>query len=112
MNEYHSKSIEQYLNFGRQANGTYKANYGHDDLVMADVTISHFIKINNIYSVDFLREVEAALRERYVDPTIELQREQERRAKEIASQFHWRDFTQKVYKIPEQSEMEKMTLFS
>lgn len=62
LQESHYLSIEEYLNFGRQKNGTYSAQYGHDDLVMADVSISHFIKSNNIYSIAFLKQAEYDLR--------------------------------------------------
>jgi hypothetical protein len=111
LHEYHPKTIEQYLNFGRQKNGTYKANYGHDDLVMAEVDISYFINSNNIYSIDFLKTVESILRERYFDLPDEVIRERERKRHEIKTKFVWRDFTQKYYDTPPISEGERMMLF-
>ncbi len=74
MVETHSQSIEEYLNFGRMKNDTYAAQYGHDDLVMADVAISHFIKVNNMYSLEFLDRVKEELRLRYNDEDIEIKR--------------------------------------
>lgn len=62
MEETHYLSIEQYLNFGKRPNDTYAAQYGHDDLVMADVTISYFIRCNNMFSSAFLKECEYQLR--------------------------------------------------
>jgi hypothetical protein len=67
MFEYHPLSIEQYLNFGRQKNDTYKANYGNDDLVMADISNSYFIDVNNIYTAAFLNFVKGELRLRMDD---------------------------------------------
>lgn len=60
--ENHYLSIEEYLNFGKMKNDTYAAQYGHDDLVMADVTISAYIKSNNIYANEFLNNVKNNLR--------------------------------------------------
>ncbi len=40
----HPESINESMNFGRFKNGTYAAQYGHDDLVMADITIAYYIK--------------------------------------------------------------------
>lgn len=62
LQESHYLSIEEYLNFGRQKNGSYAAQYGHDDLVMADVTMSHFVKCNNVYSVEFLNRAKDDIR--------------------------------------------------
>jgi hypothetical protein len=112
MHEYHINTIEQYLNFGRQKNGSYMANYGFDDLVMAQVTASYFITINNMYSVDFLTFVENELRERAfdVDEAILLQRAAKK--KEEESKFVWRGFTQKRYLPPIKNELEQITLYS
>lgn len=60
--ETHYLSLEEYLNFGKAKNDTYKANYGHDDLVMADVTISAFIKANNLFSRSYFEQAEYDLR--------------------------------------------------
>lgn len=60
--ETNYNSIEEYLNFGRHKNDTYAAQYGHDDLVMADVCIAHYIKSTNIFSKAFLDSVMEDLR--------------------------------------------------
>lgn len=62
MEETHYSSIEQYLNFGRMKNDTFAAQYGHDDLVMPDVTIAYFVKSNNLYARAFLNEITYNLR--------------------------------------------------
>lgn len=36
-------SINEIMNFGKNKNGTYASQYGHDDLVMNDVTSSYYI---------------------------------------------------------------------
>lgn len=43
MEESHHLSIEEDLNFGRAKTILSKYQYGHDDLVMADVSISHLL---------------------------------------------------------------------
>jgi hypothetical protein len=70
--ENHYLSIEEYLNFGRCKNGTYSAQYGHDDTVMTDVTLSHFIKANNIFTNNFLLQVENDLRTLCNDESIDV----------------------------------------
>lgn len=77
MEESHNISVEEYLNFGKQKNGTYSAQYGHDDLVMGDVTISHFIKSNNMYATAFLNEAKSELRFRTNDEDEEVKRKKE-----------------------------------
>lgn len=56
------QTIEEYLNFGRQKNDSYQANYGHDDLVMSDVTASYYICNNDVFVKAFLSSVEYQLR--------------------------------------------------
>lgn len=58
----HRNTIEEYLNFGLQKNGTYKANYGHDDLCMADITASYYICSTNVESTAFFKEAEYSIR--------------------------------------------------
>lgn len=84
----HSQTIEEYLNFGRQKNETYSANYGHDDLVMSDVTVSYFIKNNDPYIKHFLRVCEMELRNLKDDlseaqKNFKIQKEKEARKNEI-----------------------------
>lgn len=72
--ETHPSSIEEYLNFGRMKNDSYGAQYGNDDLVMADVSIAHFIKSNNLFSNEFLNFVKEELRILYNDEDIEIKK--------------------------------------
>lgn len=59
----HGESIEEYLNFGRQKNGTFKANYGNDDLVMSDVDLSYWLMADDSNSNGYLKDVESFLRD-------------------------------------------------
>ncbi|MCK9415472.1 terminase family protein [Candidatus Dojkabacteria bacterium] len=84
--ETHPSSIEEYLNFGRMKNDTYGAQYGNDDLVMADVSIAHFIKSNNLFSNEFLNFVKEELRIKYNDEDIETKKrkaEEERKKNSV-----------------------------
>jgi hypothetical protein len=76
--ETHYMSVEEYLNFGKNANDTYAAQYGHDDTVMVDVTIAHFVKSGNMYSREFLADAETNMRQRCNDIAQELLDEQEK----------------------------------
>ena len=95
--ETHWMSVEEYLNFGKSANDTYAAQYGGDDTVMVDVTMSHFIKSGNLYSREFLADAESTLRERCKDIAQELIDAQEKLRIEqnqvytISTGFHQRD---------------------
>ncbi len=75
--ESHYQSIEEYLNFGKMKNGTYAAQYGHDDLTMGDVSISHFIKSNNLFSNAFLNGVKEELRILMHDEDLEIKLKKE-----------------------------------
>ena len=81
MEETHYLSIEEYLNFGKQKNNTYAAQYGHDDLVMADVSISYFINSNNLYAKSFFLEAEPYLRQIFgdIDPKVQRKIDEEKR---------------------------------
>lgn len=87
LNETHQVTIEEYLNFGKQkGTGSYAAQYGHDDLVMADVTMSWFIKSKDVFSVAFFKEAESYLRELKNDIPIHIvkkREEEEKRRKNI-----------------------------
>jgi hypothetical protein len=65
--ETHWQSVEEYLNFGKSPNDTYKAQYGHDDLVAVDLSMSQFVRSGNMYSRDFLTEAESTLRRNCMD---------------------------------------------
>lgn len=101
MEESHYLSIEEYLNFGRAKNDTFKAQYGHDDLVMADVSISHFIKSNNIYAKSFLSDILTNFINTYDIETIERRKAEE---KKKASVYEFNGFRQRNH----QQEQEKV----
>lgn len=61
LKSYNYNVIEEYLNFGRQNNDTYKANYGHDDLVMTDVTLCYALSIQNPFMDEFMNNVKFEL---------------------------------------------------
>lgn len=60
--ENHFLTVEEYLNFGKNLNGSYSAQYGHDDLIMSDISIAHFLKSNNLFANEFLQSAEWDLR--------------------------------------------------
>lgn len=60
--DFDTKSIEQLMSFGRNKNGTYAAQYGHDDLVMADIAIAFMIHSNDLFNKGFLKKAHLALR--------------------------------------------------
>ena len=76
--ETHSASIEEYLNFGKNSNGSYNAQYGHDDLIMSDISIAAFVKSNNLYANEFLRNAEFDFRRIHNDLSQEQVDEQEK----------------------------------
>lgn len=67
LNENHFLTVEEYLNFGKNLNGTYSAQYGHDDLIMSDISIAWFLKSNNLYANEFLMSAEWELRKIHND---------------------------------------------
>lgn len=85
LDETHFESVEEYLNFGKNANDTYSSQYGHDDLVMGDVSISYFLKSNNLYATSFLKEAEYELREKCRDYSVEILEQKEKEKKELES---------------------------
>lgn len=93
LQESHYFSVEEYLNFGMQKNGTYSAQYGHDDLVMADVSLSYFIKGNTVFSVEFLNLVTENLRIKKNDEDADLVAEREKEAKRLANVYTHNGFT-------------------
>lgn len=102
MEESHSPSIEQYLNFGRKNNDTFSANYGHDDLVMADVTLSYFIQCNNVYATLFLETCKYELRQQLgILTEEEIEKEIEKRREDNAYEnngYKMRDHEKEVEK--------------
>lgn len=82
-------SIEEYLNFGKNANDTYAAQYGNDDTVMVDVSMSHFIKSNNMYAKEFILNAESDMRRMCKDLSFELLATEEKIKKE--QENIWKD---------------------
>ena len=80
LRETYSLTIEEYLNFGRQKNGSYQASYGHDDLTMADVTASYFITSSDMFVKQWLQQAESDIRIIVNDEPIEIVKK--RKAKE------------------------------
>lgn len=68
----HFETLEEQLAFGKNKNGTYSSQYGHDDLVMVDVTIAYWLKTNSIYLKPFLSEAENYLRGIVMDLSVEM----------------------------------------
>lgn len=87
LNECYSLTIEEYLNFGKQKNDTYAASYGHDDLTMADVTAAYFIKCGDLFTNQWLKEVEAALRLICNDEPIEIKKAKEEKARKERNKY-------------------------
>ena len=77
MIETHFEAVEEYLNFGKNSNDTYSSQYGHDDLVMGDVSIAYFIKSNNLYATSFLKDTEYDLRRQCDDVDEEIRKIEE-----------------------------------
>lgn len=104
-------TIEEYLNFGEMKNGTYSAQYGNDDLIMADVSTAHFIKCNNIYSNEFLKDAEENLRAELDDEPEEIKITKEQKLKKENNiyktelGFQLRDHVEKVNKSVEYDNM-------
>lgn len=96
MLESHTDSIEQYLNFGKQPNDTYSNQYGHDDLVMADVSISYFLTCNNIFSSSYLKEAEYFFKNYY---KIDNEKDKEENIKKQKENniFVWRDMKERKH---------------
>jgi hypothetical protein len=109
--EYHYLSIEEYLNFGRLKNDTYAAQYGHDDLVMADVSISHYIKSTNIYSVAFLNVVIEELRRRCNDEDLEIIKKREEIARKEAAVYTHNGFQMRDHEKIKQEKNDDIYLF-
>lgn len=88
--ETYYEAIEEYLNFGKNANDTYSSQYGHDDLVMSDVSISYFLKSNNLYATSYLKEAEYELRQNCRDLAQEVL-DQQNKEKALQESLYIRD---------------------
>jgi len=100
MIESHYQSIDEYLNFGKNKAGNYCAQYGHDDLVMGDVTIAHYIKSNNIYANAFLNGVKEELRIFLNDEDEEVRLRKEEELRKLAAIYT----TEQGFKLRNSSE--------
>ena len=87
LDETHFESVEEYLNFGKNSNDTYSSQYGHDDLVMGDVSLAYFIKSNNLYATSFLKESEYNLRKQCDDIDEEIRKIEEAAKKQEESKI-------------------------
>lgn len=88
-----SESIDESLNFGRTKTGTYAAQFGHDDLVMSDVTLGYWVVNNNLYSREYLLNAETNLREIVNDIPEEKKIELDLIAKQAANVYTNNGFT-------------------
>lgn len=95
--EDHYDSIEEYFNFGKNPNDTYAAQYGHDDLVMADVTIAYYLSTKNSYSVEFLKKTMATLREEYNDIDVEEAQRKAAQQKAKDSVYTFNNYRQRIH---------------
>lgn len=85
--ESYSQSIEEYLNFGK-VKDSYAAQYGHDDLVMADTTAAYFVKGGtNIFSAQWLQFVEFEIRQICGDISEETKKKEELEKKHEQDRF-------------------------
>lgn len=85
--ETHFDCVEEYLNFGKNENESYSSQYGHDDMVMVDVSIAYFIKSNNLYANSFLQSCEEYLRILNDDLKEEMRQKIEEELKQKASEY-------------------------
>jgi hypothetical protein len=97
--ENHYTSIEEYLNFGKTKSGTYSAQYGHDDLVMADVSISYFIKTPTIHSMAFINATTQELRYLANDESEEIKKKKSEEEKIKNSIFYHNGFALRNHEI-------------
>jgi len=80
-------SIDELMNFGKNKNGTYAAQYGHDDLVMADVTGAYYVANPN--RDKFLEDLKEKLNPKLI---FQKKKEQEEQKKiDEAAQFTTKD---------------------
>lgn len=95
----HNLSIEESLNFARTKTGTYCAQFGHDDLTMADITLSYMIKSNNLFARAFLLEAENRLREVCNDLPEEIIKQKAEEKRKLESVYNRGDgWTQRDHK--------------
>lgn len=93
LQETYSPTIEEYLNFGKQKNGSYAANYGHDDLTMADVTAAYFIKSSDMFAQQWLEFAESEIRILVNDEPIEIVQKREAKERKERNKYRYNGFT-------------------
>lgn len=93
LDENHFLTVEEYLNFGKNANGSYSAQYGHDDLIMGDISIAWFLKSNNLFANEFLKAAEWDLRKLANDLNEEQKKEEAKIKRLQKSKFESNGFT-------------------
>lgn len=101
-NESHFITVEEYLNFGKNLNGSYSAQYGHDDLIMSDISIAHFVKSNNLFANEFIKNAEFDFRRIHNDLNEE-QLKEEAKIQKLQSSIHeWKGMYQRNSELEEQ----------
>ena len=93
LRETYSLTIEEYLNFGRQKNGSYQASYGHDDLTMADVTASYFITSSDMFVKQWLQQAESDIRIMLNDEPVEIVKKREAKERKERNRYRHNGFT-------------------
>lgn len=93
LQETYSPTIEEYLNFGKQKNGSYQASYGHDDLTMADVTAAYFIKSSDMFAQQWLELAESEIRILVNDEPIEIVQKRELKERKERNKYRYNGFT-------------------
>lgn len=93
LQESYSPTIEEYLNFGKQKNGSYQASYGHDDLVMSDVTAAYFIKSSDMFAQQWLELAESEIRIIVNDEPIEIVQKREAKERKERNKYRYNGFT-------------------
>lgn len=80
--ETYPPAIEEIMNFARSRDNVFKANYGHDDLVMCSITAVAFIRSDDLNHLDFKKRIEQSLRVQLNDEDTEIVRLREQEEKE------------------------------
>lgn len=80
--ETYPLAIEEIMNFARSRDNVFKANYGHDDLVMCSITAVAFIRSEDLNHLEFKKRIEQSLRVQLNDEDKEIVRLREKEEKE------------------------------
>ncbi len=114
LKESYSQTIEEYLNFGKQKNGSYQASYGHDDLTMADVTASYFIKSSDMFAQQWLQIAESEIRIMVNDEPLEIIKERKEKERKERNKYRHNGFTLRDHQehYDEQNQWTDLMLFA